>query len=387
MFEQQLIELFVKYDPDSDGALGKASLAELNATLAKWYFDSPALQQKAPPPEPLPVDALRFPDFRKAMCRVLTSLSLSPEDKEELMVKLLTQPREPVRADLFQDRRPRAGPGSAEARNARPLIEDAIEAQCWAPTAASANELAKHLSEMVKEASGQDVHELSEKLVGATKSYSFSAMAAAQEALQKASEYGVNALEVSKVYGEKAVEYGEKVLSSRKPASAGAAPQLPQEPSSKVCAPPPRTTPYDSEEGFEDALLGTKGLPTLLGSQELAPSSSPPYQPQCREAHAKPREAPKLPPHLRSAEVAPKLPPHLAVKTWRFDAGDGVHIDIRASPDLDGERTGKFVNPGETFEVSRELRDADGVTFLQLADGRGWLFDRKPGVGVMCARQ
>jgi hypothetical protein len=382
MFEQQLIELFVKYGPDSDGALERASLAELNATLSKWYCDSPAIQEKAPPPEPLPGDALRFPDFRKGMCRVLTSLSLSPEDKEALMVRLLTQPREPLRADL-RDPRPRAGARSAGARHARPTIEDALEAQCWAPTAASADELAKHLSAMVKEASGQDVHELREKLVGATKSYSFSAMAAAKDVLHMANEYGVSALEVSKVYGEKAVEYSEMVLSSRKPASAGAASQLPQQPSSELpaSAPPP---PYDSEECFEDSLLATKGLPTLLGSQEKALSSSPPYQPQCHEA-------PKLPPHLRSAEAAPKLPPHLAAKakakTWRFDAGDGMHIDIRAAPDLDGERTGKWVNTGETFEVSRELRDADGVTFLQLADGRGWLFDSKPGVGVMCVPQ
>merc|ERR1712032_1726358 len=41
---------------------------------------------------------------------------------------------------------------------------------------------------------------------------------------------------------------------------------------------------------------------------------------------------------------------------------------------------------GEQFLVSQEVRGADGVTFLRLSDGRGWAFDRKPGVGMMCTK-
>mmetsp|Transcript_72306 Transcript_72306/g.182335 ORF Transcript_72306/g.182335 Transcript_72306/m.182335 type:complete len:476 (+) Transcript_72306:72-1499(+) len=71
---------------------------------------------------------------------------------------------------------------------------------------------------------------------------------------------------------------------------------------------------------------------------------------------------------------------------WRYDAGDGHHIDVRAQPKIDGPRVKKRLESGDIFCVSEERPGAEGVTFLQLADGRGWLFDRKPGVGVMCKR-
>jgi len=75
-----------------------------------------------------------------------------------------------------------------------------------------------------------------------------------------------------------------------------------------------------------------------------------------------------------------------APTTWRFDAGDGLHLDIRATPGLRAMRTGKHLLPGEEFQVSEELHVQTGVLFLRLADGRGWVFDKKPGVGRMCFR-
>jgi len=71
---------------------------------------------------------------------------------------------------------------------------------------------------------------------------------------------------------------------------------------------------------------------------------------------------------------------------WRFDAGDGAHINIRKAPQINGPHAGGILQPGETFEVSREWLGADNILFLQLADGRGWLFEAKPGVGKMCTR-
>lgn len=61
-------------------------------------------------------------------------------------------------------------------------------------------------------------------------------------------------------------------------------------------------------------------------------------------------------------------------------------MDIRATPDVGAVRTGKQLLCGEEFQVSQELHGQDGVLYLQLADGRGWVFDSKPGVGRMCFR-
>ena len=43
-----------------------------------------------------------------------------------------------------------------------------------------------------------------------------------------------------------------------------------------------------------------------------------------------------------------------------------------------------MLQPGESFNVSRVQLGSNGVRYLQLADGRGWLFDMKPGANVMC---
>jgi len=71
---------------------------------------------------------------------------------------------------------------------------------------------------------------------------------------------------------------------------------------------------------------------------------------------------------------------------WRFDAGDGLHMDVRSQPDIEASRTGMYLLPGEEFQVSQELKGRGGVLYLRLADGRGWVFESKPGVGAMCFR-
>jgi len=71
---------------------------------------------------------------------------------------------------------------------------------------------------------------------------------------------------------------------------------------------------------------------------------------------------------------------------WRYDAGDGHHIDVRQRPQIDGPRVRKRLEAGDVFCVTEERAGPEGVTYLQLADGRGWLFDRKPGFGSMCQR-
>ncbi|CAK0860637.1 unnamed protein product [Prorocentrum cordatum] len=71
---------------------------------------------------------------------------------------------------------------------------------------------------------------------------------------------------------------------------------------------------------------------------------------------------------------------------WRYEAADGKGAGIRKAPSIDAERTGDVLASGEVFAVSEEKEGRGGVTFLRLQDGRGWLFDRKPGVGALCTR-
>jgi len=71
---------------------------------------------------------------------------------------------------------------------------------------------------------------------------------------------------------------------------------------------------------------------------------------------------------------------------WRYQPGDSKHMDLRKEPKVDGPRVRQRLNPGEVFQVSEERRGEDGILYLQLADGRGWAFDKKPSTGVMCVR-
>eukprot|EP00440_Ansanella_granifera_P010373 gb/GFBE01011253.1/.p1 GENE.gb/GFBE01011253.1/~~gb/GFBE01011253.1/.p1 ORF type:complete len:299 (+),score=53.66 gb/GFBE01011253.1/:1-897(+) len=66
---------------------------------------------------------------------------------------------------------------------------------------------------------------------------------------------------------------------------------------------------------------------------------------------------------------------------WRYDPEDHVHLDIRSAPVVSGPRTKEALLAGEVFRVSKEQRGADGVNYLKLADGRGWVFEKKHGVG------
>lgn len=71
---------------------------------------------------------------------------------------------------------------------------------------------------------------------------------------------------------------------------------------------------------------------------------------------------------------------------WVYDPEIRAPLDIREQPDVDGPRTGLLMHPGETFGVNEVRVGGLGVLFLGLLDGRGWVFDRKPGAGIMCRR-
>lgn len=71
---------------------------------------------------------------------------------------------------------------------------------------------------------------------------------------------------------------------------------------------------------------------------------------------------------------------------WSCDPCNGHPLRVRSAPRLEAlVSSAPKLQPGELFVVSEE-REIDGVIFLKLADDRGWLFDKKPGVGTMCTK-
>ena len=55
---------------------------------------------------------------------------------------------------------------------------------------------------------------------------------------------------------------------------------------------------------------------------------------------------------------------------------------IRISPAVDSERTGDIIEYGVIFEASKSLV-LDGINYVKLSDGRGWVFGNKGDTGVL----
>jgi hypothetical protein len=75
--------------------------------------------------------------------------------------------------------------------------------------------------------------------------------------------------------------------------------------------------------------------------------------------------------------------PLVETRRWVYEPSSDTPFIIRSEPIIDGPQTSHLLVIGERFEVALELQIGD-ITFLKLADGRGWAFDCKPGVGQMC---
>eukprot|EP00933_Yihiella_yeosuensis_P030294 TRINITY_DN23955_c0_g1_i1.p1 TRINITY_DN23955_c0_g1~~TRINITY_DN23955_c0_g1_i1.p1 ORF type:complete len:1351 (-),score=366.53 TRINITY_DN23955_c0_g1_i1:152-4117(-) len=71
-------------------------------------------------------------------------------------------------------------------------------------------------------------------------------------------------------------------------------------------------------------------------------------------------------------------PPKESRKMWTYKV-TGKKISIRAEPkvskDENGEK-GEYLKSGVLFKVSERVDGEDGRTYLRLADGRGWAYDR-----------
>merc|ERR1712224_930850 len=75
-------------------------------------------------------------------------------------------------------------------------------------------------------------------------------------------------------------------------------------------------------------------------------------------------------------------PDDLHNEHWQYLPVNNLPLDIRCEPDIRGPRTGIDLQPKEIFAVSQKVPSGD-VTYLKMADGRGWVFDRTEK-GVMC---
>lgn len=93
--------------------------------------------------------------------------------------------------------------------------------------------------------------------------------------------------------------------------------------------------------------------------------------------------------HLYAAVLA-LLPDARATEAdnlWIYQPDSGARaIAIRREPFIEGPRTAYTILSGQTFSVSEVREGADGIRYLKLADGRGWVFDKKPGAGQMCSK-
>mmetsp|Transcript_96405 Transcript_96405/g.244960 ORF Transcript_96405/g.244960 Transcript_96405/m.244960 type:complete len:179 (-) Transcript_96405:258-794(-) len=86
------------------------------------------------------------------------------------------------------------------------------------------------------------------------------------------------------------------------------------------------------------------------------------------------------------ASCVPSAGP-VSVQKWLYTPCNGKLFPTRHTPDIKGKKTAVVLKPGDAFEVVQEKLGPDGVLFLKLAGGMGWVFDHKPGVGVMCMRE
>jgi len=61
--------------------------------------------------------------------------------------------------------------------------------------------------------------------------------------------------------------------------------------------------------------------------------------------------------------------------TWTYEV-IGNKLGIRKVPDTQNAPSTGYLAPGEFFKVTEQVAGEDGRTYLRLADGRGWAYDR-----------
>jgi len=72
---------------------------------------------------------------------------------------------------------------------------------------------------------------------------------------------------------------------------------------------------------------------------------------------------------------------------WVCDTPVDEEVQLQREPSVDSPFSIHSFKPGEVFEVVRECQGEDGVQFLELADGRGWVASFKPGYNRIVFRR
>lgn len=442
MVEQALTELFFLQGPDKDGALGEKQVAKLNRTLARLYDSGPeefAADAAAPPPEPLPRGTMRYPAFRSHVHRAVTRFTDNALAKEQVMARLILDAKK--KEDLADLEIAWSG---GIIPNERPMVDEHVieleeltaeesnkNVACWGPQTVLSDEKVQQLRrylEVLKEAGKgektQQTIEAAKNLGQRALESSKQVLEIARESFQKQSEFVSQ-----KPFHKQAFcddpgpdglceNTGRPQAASRLMAAARLAACVRQPvaevelPAHEVCEEQcSETIRLDGDAGllFDDTILS--GIDDQLDEtirsdvsatlQDLAPGIGAGGSGRATLARSTPASpsAVRLPPPPPSAVAMPVPPARQQAArassssakaterpVWCYDAGDGLHVDIRAQPDFGAARTGHVLLPGEEFRVEREHRGEDGVLFLKLVDRRGWVFESKPGVGTMCQR-
>eukprot|EP00929_Paragymnodinium_shiwhaense_P083407 TRINITY_DN4442_c0_g3_i2.p1 TRINITY_DN4442_c0_g3~~TRINITY_DN4442_c0_g3_i2.p1 ORF type:complete len:418 (-),score=62.38 TRINITY_DN4442_c0_g3_i2:120-1373(-) len=103
------------------------------------------------------------------------------------------------------------------------------------------------------------------------------------------------------------------------------------------------------------------------------------------------------PPAASAASVPGGVPPHAPEAAeggwWCYRPPDSRRqVAVRRGPHFNSppatSNAGQQIclNPGDAFAVAEVVQGMEGVLYLRLADGSGWLFDQMPGVGVLCQK-
>eukprot|EP00929_Paragymnodinium_shiwhaense_P111435 TRINITY_DN7948_c0_g1_i3.p1 TRINITY_DN7948_c0_g1~~TRINITY_DN7948_c0_g1_i3.p1 ORF type:complete len:703 (+),score=76.57 TRINITY_DN7948_c0_g1_i3:1133-3241(+) len=150
--------------------------------------------------------------------------------------------------------------------------------------------------------------------------------------------------------------------------------------------------PVGPDHKFCDA-CGTPAPAPLRPAASSLPIPPPPprkSEPQARVRCQRCTQACKTVVHLQGSgyfcSTCLEQRAERAEEQWVYRPADGLPIAVRSQPWIDSARTGRRIAAGETFRVTETLPGQDNVLYLRLAGGDGWLFDRKPGVGIMCVQ-